>query len=191
VVETHGEIDLSCADRLDEMLRAIPPDAPALLDLSRCDFLDITALNTIIRHSLRRGQQGGRLLVTAPPATNPRHLIDLLRATSLLELYESSSAALRAADPAGIRASPNFDVDARPSTRAVTSPQLPATIREDRQGAARDGRLASIPLPESHRAVYDSRRVPAICGLFHAGSVEVRGSSPLISILEIPASEDA
>jgi hypothetical protein len=125
-----------------------------LLDLSRCDFLDITALNTIIRHSLRRGQQGGRLLVTAPPATNPRHLIDLLRATSLLELYESSSAALRAADPAGIRASPNFDVDARPSTRAVTSPQLPATIREDRQGAARDGRLASIPLPESHRAVY-------------------------------------
>src|SRR3954454_10408652 len=64
-VMLHGELDISTAGPLEDNLRRVEADAPALLviDLSRLEFMDSTGLRLLISADQRAREAGRRVVL--------------------------------------------------------------------------------------------------------------------------------
>ena len=64
-VMLHGELDISTAGPLEDNLRRVEADAPALLviDLSRLEFMDSTGLRLLIGADSRAREAGRRFVL--------------------------------------------------------------------------------------------------------------------------------
>lgn len=84
VATITGDIDLSCADALQEQLLAAAPEGePLTIDLSQAGFLDSTGARMLL---VVRERLGGRLIVVAPEGTPPRRALALSGLEDLLDV---------------------------------------------------------------------------------------------------------
>ena len=64
VVSVRGELDITSSQRFDECLsEAAAESDQVILDMSKVDFMDTTALAVIVSHWRRQADEGGRFLV--------------------------------------------------------------------------------------------------------------------------------
>jgi anti-sigma B factor antagonist len=64
VVSVQGELDVTSSQRFDDCLsEAAAESDQVILDMSRVDFMDTTALSVIVAHWRRTADEGGRFLL--------------------------------------------------------------------------------------------------------------------------------
>jgi len=92
-VTLAGEFDISTAPRLEEALRRVEADRPAVLaiDLSRLDFMDSTGLRLLIGAD-SRARAAGRRLVVIQGNEMVQRVLRLTRLDERLEIVADSSA---------------------------------------------------------------------------------------------------
>lgn len=96
VLDLAGEYDLSCAPVLAAKLRIMSGDADALLvDLSRVDFLDSTALQVLFEESAAH-RSAGTFAVVAPERSWARRLIELTGFATAAPVFDDRASALAA-----------------------------------------------------------------------------------------------
>jgi anti-sigma B factor antagonist len=102
-ISVFGELDQATAPELRETLTASMNDsqAPVLVDLSDCDFIDSTGLSLLVEAKRRLAEQRRRFGVCCPDA-DVRRLLELTgidEAVGLFDTRDDAVAAL-AGDPA-------------------------------------------------------------------------------------------
>lgn len=95
IVELAGELDLAVAAELRRVILALPstsvPDV--VTDLRRVEFMDCTALSTLVGAHQRAEKVGGRLhTVGAPPQS--RRLLELTRLDTVFCRHDDLESAL-------------------------------------------------------------------------------------------------
>ena len=64
VVSVQGELDITSSERFDDCLsEAAAESDQVILDMSKVDFMDTTALAVIVSHWRRHADEGGRFLL--------------------------------------------------------------------------------------------------------------------------------
>ena len=64
VVSVQGELDVTSSQRFDDCLsEAAAESDQVILDMSRVDFMDTTALSVIVAHWRRQADEGGQFLL--------------------------------------------------------------------------------------------------------------------------------
>lgn len=88
-VRLQGELDISTAPRLEEMLLRTEADGPALLviDLSELDFMDSTGLRLLISAD-QRARDAGRRLVLIQGNEMVQRVLRLTRLDERLEIVD-------------------------------------------------------------------------------------------------------
>src|SRR4051812_11528166 len=92
-VTLGGELDISTAPRLEDDLRRVEADGPALLviDLSGLDFMDSTGLRLLIAAD-SRAREAGRRLGLVQGNDMVRRVLRLTRLDERLEIVEDPGA---------------------------------------------------------------------------------------------------
>ena len=92
-VTLTGELDISTAQRLEDDLRRIEAERPALLvlDLQGLSFMDSTGLRLVITADIRARQEGRRLVIVQGNEMVQR-VMRLTRLDERLDLVEDPSA---------------------------------------------------------------------------------------------------
>jgi len=99
VLELHGEHDLSTVEAIHAQLAPIADRGEAaVVDLSQVTFIDSAVLTELVVS--RRGQDGARLALVAPPGGFPARVLDLLQLDRVIAVYESRDEALASFEPA-------------------------------------------------------------------------------------------
>lgn len=90
-VVLSGELDLSCADKVEDELRKIEKNDPALivLDLAGLKFLDSTGLRLIVTADQRARQTGRRLAIVKGPETVHR-VFSITKLDERLEIVDDA-----------------------------------------------------------------------------------------------------
>ena len=93
LVVLRGELDISTASRLEDDLRRIEADGPALLvlDLSGLDFMDSTGLRLLISAD-SRAREAGRRLVLVKGNQMVQRVLRLTRLDERLTIVEDPGA---------------------------------------------------------------------------------------------------
>ena len=96
-VRLRGELDISTASRLEDDLRRVEADGPALLvlDLSTLDFMDSTGLRLLIGADMR-AREAGRRLVLIKGNEMVQRVLRLTRLDERLEIVSDPSALAQA-----------------------------------------------------------------------------------------------
>jgi anti-anti-sigma factor len=71
IVTVLGEHDLGTKSELEDALARAATRRHVLVDLSRCDFMDSTALAVLICAQRTQAERGGRLELVIPTGTHP------------------------------------------------------------------------------------------------------------------------
>jgi anti-anti-sigma factor len=97
LIVASGEIDLSAAPRLSTVLAMAQarPGRRLLLDLTAVEFIDSTALGTIVKAAVQLEGSGGELWVIAPDGPVKR-LLEVTNLTQRFRLFPTRDAALAA-----------------------------------------------------------------------------------------------
>ena len=96
VLDLVGEYDLNSASALAADLRAVPRHGDALLvDMSRVDFLDSTALQVLFEASADH-RRAGTFAVIAPVGSWAERLIELTRFRDAAQVFSDRDSALAA-----------------------------------------------------------------------------------------------
>ena len=96
VLDLAGEYDLSCAPALAAELRTMSGDGDALVvDLTRVDFLDSTALQVLFEESAAH-RSAGTFAVIAPERSWARRLIELTGFREAAPVFDDRASALAA-----------------------------------------------------------------------------------------------
>jgi anti-anti-sigma factor len=74
VFHLHGELDLACADVLDELPVAFRLDQPVVLDLTEVTFCDSVGLTGLLKVRRRVVNSQGHLVLRRPNSTIERML---------------------------------------------------------------------------------------------------------------------
>jgi anti-anti-sigma factor len=95
LIALNGEHDLATQPVLEDALeRVFATGTTILLDLTDATFMDSTVLGTVIRAQQRADRNAHeRLLVVAPPESPAGRIIELSGTGSILQLFESRTAA--------------------------------------------------------------------------------------------------
>lgn len=81
-LQVEGEVDLAVVERLDNAIQSAGEDKDLVaLELSRCDFIDSSAIHTILQHRRALGSAGKRLVLCGPKRQTRR----VLEATGLTD----------------------------------------------------------------------------------------------------------
>lgn len=91
LVEVHGDLDISNADRFESMLeRAVAGAARGVIvSLARTTYFDSRGVHALLRFADRLAGNEARLLVVAPTGTSPRRILDIARVQQLVPMFES------------------------------------------------------------------------------------------------------
>ena len=92
-VMLRGELDLSSVNMVQDELRRVEADAPAvvLLDLSKLTFLDSTGLRCLVTADQRARDEGRRLVLVRGPDPVQR-VFTITRLEERLEMVDEASA---------------------------------------------------------------------------------------------------
>jgi anti-anti-sigma factor len=83
VIRISGEIDLSVAPRLRELIGETPPACSLVTDLSQCTYLDSTVLAALIQaHIARRGD----IVVVVPSDVQIRRVFEITNLDKVLKI---------------------------------------------------------------------------------------------------------
>jgi anti-sigma B factor antagonist len=77
-IAIEGELDLSNAEELQEALVRASDYTLVLVDLSRCEFVDSTALAIFIRADLAMKERGGRLGLFGPLSQQVHRAMEIM-----------------------------------------------------------------------------------------------------------------
>ena len=77
-IAIEGELDLSNAEELQEALARADGHSLVLVDLSRCEFVDSTALAIFIRADLAMKVRGGRLGLFGPLSQQVHRAMEIM-----------------------------------------------------------------------------------------------------------------
>jgi anti-sigma B factor antagonist len=91
-ISLKGELDLSSVGKVQEELRRVEAEAPALLvlDLSNLTFLDSTGLRAVVTADERARENGRRLVVVRGPDAVQR-VFAITRLEERLEMVDDAS----------------------------------------------------------------------------------------------------
>jgi anti-sigma B factor antagonist len=91
-VSLRGELDLSSVGKVQEELRRVEADGPALLvlDLSNLTFLDSTGLRAVVTADERARENGRRFVVVRGPDAVQR-VFSITRLEERLEMVDDAS----------------------------------------------------------------------------------------------------
>jgi anti-sigma B factor antagonist len=97
MVTIHGELDLSNAPRVREILRQAAADTarPLVIDLSECEFVDSTGLATLL-HGAKPAQDGESNVALVSPGGEVRRLLELTAIDRTIPVFETRDGAVRA-----------------------------------------------------------------------------------------------
>ena len=92
-VVLRGELDLSTVNKVQEELRRVEADAPAVvvLDLSKLTFLDSTGLRCLVTADERARDAGRRVVIVRGPEPVQR-VFSITRLEERLEMVDDASA---------------------------------------------------------------------------------------------------
>ena len=92
-VALRGELDLSSVNKVQEELRRVEADAPAVvvLDLSKLTFLDSTGLRCLVTADQRARDDGRRVVLVRGPDPVQR-VFSITRLEERLEMVDDASA---------------------------------------------------------------------------------------------------
>jgi anti-sigma B factor antagonist len=96
ILAVRGELDL---ETVDELRRVLPErfsvTAPAVVDLSECEFIDSTGLSALVV-ACRRAESDGHpgLVVVAAPGSQVRKVLRITGLDGHLPLYDTRAAAV-------------------------------------------------------------------------------------------------
>lgn len=92
-VALRGELDLSSVNKVQEELRRVEADAPAVvvLDLSKLTFLDSTGLRCLVTADQRARDDGRRVVLVRGPDPVQR-VFTITRLEERLEMVDDASA---------------------------------------------------------------------------------------------------
>lgn len=74
-IQVEGELDLAVADRLREALRRVEGSRRVLIDLERCDFVDLAALALLVR-ACSEARAGNRWITVYGARGQPLRLLE-------------------------------------------------------------------------------------------------------------------
>jgi anti-sigma B factor antagonist len=95
VLAVDGEIDLATAPRLKEALLALAEEPKTVIvDLSKTQYLDSTALGVLVGGLKRKRERGGELRL-AGLTERVRRVFDITRLSTVFEIYSSVEEAKR------------------------------------------------------------------------------------------------
>lgn len=94
VVQVAGELDISSAPRLAEMIAQSPENARLVVDLSETTFVGSTGASVLIHNHQRLTEAGGELRIVLGGHRSTRLVFSTLGLESVLLLYENMAAAL-------------------------------------------------------------------------------------------------
>lgn len=96
VVMISGEFGLEDAERSRDLIAAAMPSTPGhvLLDLTRCDFIDSTALLVVVQ-AHRRALAGKHRLAIAGSGDQVRRVFELTELDTALPYFRDRESALR------------------------------------------------------------------------------------------------
>jgi anti-anti-sigma factor len=90
VLAVHGELDIGAAEwflqAIEERLRE---NVPLIIDLSKCQYLDSTILNVLIRSA---NTEPGRVGIVVPAASRIRRIFNIAGLEDALRLSETREA---------------------------------------------------------------------------------------------------
>ena len=88
-IVVSGELDLSTGPRLEEEVRQLEAEGPAVLvlDLREVTFFDSTGLQLVLDADVRAREEG-RTLIVAPGDGEPRRILELAEVADRLRLEE-------------------------------------------------------------------------------------------------------
>lgn len=66
LVRISGELDLATVSQLERIVDGTSLNAPLVIDLSECSFLDSSAVRTLLETGTKAEQAGGHLSLVAP-----------------------------------------------------------------------------------------------------------------------------
>lgn len=92
VITVTGEVDLASSPELDAMIERTLSDKCLVVDLSRCTYIDSSALSVFVRTYKSRGSQ---LRIVIPPESRIRRLFELTKLDVVLSIVPNRDAALR------------------------------------------------------------------------------------------------
>lgn len=116
VLEVRGELDLQT---VDELRRRMPErfsiTAPAIVDLSGCEFIDSTGISALVT-ACRRAEADGHpgLVLVAAPGSQVRKVLRITSLDSHLPVLESREAAAESVSRPPL-VIPDPPLDGRPS----------------------------------------------------------------------------
>lgn len=95
VVSVAGEVDLYTATLLRQALAAaLEPDlCRVVVDLAECEFVDSTAIGTLIEANKRLNERNSRLALVAP-CSHVQRAIELMGLDNVFALHDSRASAL-------------------------------------------------------------------------------------------------
>jgi anti-sigma B factor antagonist len=97
VVSVRGELDLGTAPELEGPLEdAIGAEAPLLIDLSECEFIDSTGIAMIVRAWQRLGEGGNGRVVICSGNEQVRRVLEVTGLEREIPVRASRDAALAA-----------------------------------------------------------------------------------------------
>ena len=94
VIESIGEVDLTTAPQLKELLMAAvssPEKPPVIVDLSQVDFIDSAGLALLVEARKRLSPEGRTLNVLLTPGRQPERVLKLGRFDTIMNLAYSLS----------------------------------------------------------------------------------------------------
>lgn len=96
VIELSGEIDVSCAPQLKDLLQGLVDDEQnqLLIDLAKVSFMDSTALGIFI-NAFKRNKQAGGAVKFANPQAELRKVFSLTQTDKIFALFDSVDEGLR------------------------------------------------------------------------------------------------
>jgi anti-anti-sigma factor len=98
VARLGGEVDMTNSGYVrEELVRAIPKDALGLvLDLGSCRYLDSAAIEVVFDVARRLGRRRQALVVSLPPGSPLRRVLELTDVGAVAPLHDSLDEAVAA-----------------------------------------------------------------------------------------------
>lgn len=92
-----GEIDISNVDKVGDELNALPNAARGLVvDLSKADYLDSSAISLLHDLALRLRQRSQQLVIASPHDSPPRRVLELAAVHVTSRILEEPEQAIQA-----------------------------------------------------------------------------------------------
>jgi anti-anti-sigma factor len=93
LVKVSGELDLATSSQLDAALESTSADGKVVIDLTECEFLDSSAIRSLLAGAARSESAGGSLSLVAPDQ-RIRRVLEIANVEAKVPIHATRDAAL-------------------------------------------------------------------------------------------------